>query len=95
VILEKSEAITKETIARCLQPGEQGSFHFFLYENMPFRDAKQNLLDRFEREYVSRLLDKHKGNITNAAREAELDYKNFFEKMKRHGLSKWDFKESV
>jgi transcriptional regulator of acetoin/glycerol metabolism len=38
-------------------------------------------------------LDKHKGNITTAAKEAELDYKNFFEKMKRHGLSKWDFKE--
>jgi len=93
VILEKGESITKETIARCLQPGEQGSFHFFLYENMPFRDAKQDLLDRFEREYVSRLLEKHHGSITNAAREAELDYKNFFEKMKRHGLSKWDFKE--
>ncbi|MDZ7362522.1 MAG: sigma-54 dependent transcriptional regulator [candidate division KSB1 bacterium] len=94
VILEKSETLTRETIARCLQPGEQGSFHFFIYENMPFRTAKQDLLDRFEREYVSRLLDKHKGNITNAAREAELDYKNFFEKMKRHGLSKWDFKLS-
>ncbi|MDZ7267516.1 MAG: sigma-54 dependent transcriptional regulator [candidate division KSB1 bacterium] len=95
VILEKSETLTRETIARCLLPGEQGSFHFFIYENMPFRTAKQDLLDRFEREYISRLLDKHKGNITNAAREAELDYKNFFEKMKRHGLSKWDFKESV
>jgi DNA-binding NtrC family response regulator len=95
VILEKSEALTKETIARCLQPGEQSSFHFFIYENLPFRNAKQDLLDRFEREYISRLLEKHHGSIVNAAREAELDYKNFFEKMKRHGLSKWDFKEAV
>jgi DNA-binding NtrC family response regulator len=94
VILEKSEALTKETIARCLQPGEQSSFHFFIYENLPFRNAKQDLLDRFEREYISRLLEKHHGSIVNAAREAELDYKNFFEKMKRHGLSKWDFKLS-
>jgi two-component system response regulator HydG len=93
VILEKSNSLTAETIARCLQPSEASSFHFFIYENMPFRTAKQNLLDRFEREYISRLLDKHKGNITTAAKEAELDYKNFFEKMKRHGLSKWDFKE--
>jgi DNA-binding NtrC family response regulator len=95
VILEKTGALTKETVARCLQPGDSaaaGSFNYFIYENMPFRTAKQDLLDRFEREYISRLLDKHKGNITTAAREAELDYKNFFEKMKRHGLSKWDFK---
>ncbi len=96
VILEKSTTLTKETVARCLQPSDPsaaGSLHFFIYENMPFRDAKQNLLDRFEREYVSCLLKKHRGSIINAAREAGLDYKNFFEKMKRHGLSKWDFKE--
>jgi len=77
------------------QTTQTRSFHYFIYENMPFRTAKQDLLDRFEREYIARLLDKHKGNITTAAREAELDYKNFFEKMKRHGLSKWDFKVSI
>jgi two-component system response regulator HydG len=96
VILEKSNTISPETVTRCLQPDDPaaaGSFNYFIYENLPFRTAKQDLLDRFEREYVSRLLDKHKGNITTAAREAELDYKNFFEKLKRHNLSKWDFKE--
>jgi two-component system response regulator HydG len=104
VILEKNDTLTKETVARCLQPHEpqisspqniheSRNFQFSIYENTPFRTAKQEVLDRFEREYIARLLEKHHGSIVNAAREAELDYKNFFEKMKRHNLSKWDFKE--
>ena len=36
---------------------------------------------------------KYKGHITHAASDAELDSKNFFEKMKKHRLSKWDFKD--
>jgi DNA-binding NtrC family response regulator len=93
VVLEKTEALRRETLARCLDPGRDQGFQFFVGESLPFAKAKQDLPDRFEREYLTRLLDKHKGHISNAAREAELDYKNFFEKMKKHGLSKWDFKQ--
>lgn len=93
VIVEKGDVLGKETIAHCLLPDEHGSFQFFVYDGIPFGKAKQDLLDHFEREYLTRLLEKHKGNITHAAHAAELDYKNFFEKMKRHGISKWNFKD--
>jgi len=93
VALEKTDKLRRETIARCLLPSRDGELGGFRFENVPFRQAKKDLFDRFEKEYVSHLLEKHKGHITNAAREAELDYKNFFEKMKKHGLSKWDFKD--
>jgi two-component system response regulator HydG len=93
VTFEKTGKLRKETIARCLTPSRDGNFPLFVYENVPFQRAKKDLSDRFEREYLTRLLEKHRGHITQAAREAELDYKNFFEKMKKHGLSKWDFKE--
>jgi DNA-binding NtrC family response regulator len=95
VIIEKGDVLGKETITHCLLPEDRGSFQFLVYDGIPFGKAKQDLLDHFEKKYISRLLEKHKGNITNAAHDAELDYKNFFEKMKRHGLSKWDFKETV
>lgn len=94
VIMEKSPAITNKTLARCMpQHDEAGSFHYTLYDNLPFQKAKRDLLDRFEREYIKRLLTRHNGKIVDAAKEAQMDYKNFCEKMKRHGLSKWDFKE--
>jgi two-component system response regulator AtoC len=95
VIIEKGDVLHKDTIAHCLLPENHGSFQFFLYDGIPFGKAKQDLIDQFERAYLIRLLEKHKGNITKAAREADLDYKNFFEKMKRYGLSKWDFKEAI
>ncbi len=93
VILEKSEKISADTIRACIQPTDETSYRYFINENIPFSKLKAELVDKFEREYISRLLEKHKGNITKAARDAEIHYKNFCEKMKRHGLSKWDFRE--
>jgi DNA-binding NtrC family response regulator len=42
-----------------------------------FRNAKLRAIQRFEREYVKELMDKHKGNITQAAREACKDRRSF------------------
>jgi len=93
VLTERSEIIRSSTIAKCLPPADESTFRYFVYEALPFRQAKDDLIRRFERDYLSRLLEKHKGKIKTAALEARMDYKNFCEKMKRHGLSKWDFKE--
>ncbi|RMD95252.1 MAG: sigma-54-dependent Fis family transcriptional regulator [Calditrichaeota bacterium] len=93
VIIEKSDKIQEKTIVKCLPSREDASFQYFIYEGIPFQKAKRDLLDRFEKDYFTRLLLKHKGKIVDAAKEAKMDYKNFCEKMKRYGLSKWDFKE--
>lgn len=44
---------------------------------MSFRDAKLRAVQRFEQTYVKELMDKHKGNITQAAREACKDRRAF------------------
>jgi DNA-binding NtrC family response regulator len=44
---------------------------------MGFRNAKLRAIQRFERQYVKELMDKHKGNITQAAREACKDRRAF------------------
>lgn len=93
VALEKTGELSRETIARCLEPSRNGNLQLFVQKNVPFLRAKKELSDRFERDYIARLLEKHKGYITHAAKDAERDYKNFFEKMKKHGSSKWDFKD--
>jgi len=42
-----------------------------------FRSAKLIAVQHFEREYVRQLLDKHEGNVTQAAREAHKDRRAF------------------
>ncbi len=42
-----------------------------------FRSAKLHAIQRFEREYVKQLMEKHKGNVTQAAREACKDRRAF------------------
>ena len=48
-------------------------------------------VESFEREYISKLLRKYNGNISKASAKAEMNYKNFFEKMKRYEIKKQNF----
>ena len=40
-----------------------------------FKDAKERWIAGFERDYIASLLKKNTGNISHAAREAEIDRK--------------------
>jgi len=51
-----------------------------------FRAAKQGVVERFERDYLGRCLRRTSGNISQAARLARIDYKNFYTKMQQYGM---------
>ncbi len=55
---------------------------------------KQWLL-RSEKEYLRGLLIKYKGGISSTAKEARVDNKTLYRKMRRHGLHKESFKDLV
>ncbi|MEM9193446.1 MAG: FHA domain-containing protein [Myxococcota bacterium] len=52
----------------------------------PFKEAKEKLVDSFERDYVARLLERHGGNLSRAAAEADLDRNYLARLAKKHGL---------
>jgi DNA-binding NtrC family response regulator len=52
----------------------------------PFKACKDELVRAFEREYLTRLLGRTKGNIARAAREAELDRKHLYSLLHKYGL---------
>jgi len=54
--------------------------------DVPFKTAKAALIDDFERAYCAKLLEVHGGNITQAARAAELDRVNLLRVLDKHGL---------
>ncbi len=58
----------------------------FVENDVPFKDAKQRVLDNFEAAYLKVLLDKHNGNVTRSAQAAGLTRYHLRELAKRYGL---------
>ncbi|MBX7192718.1 MAG: sigma 54-interacting transcriptional regulator [Sandaracinaceae bacterium] len=54
--------------------------------DLPFRDAKRELVDGFERRYVTRWLERTHGNVAQAARDTGLDRSYLTDLVRKHGL---------
>ena len=54
--------------------------------DLPFAEAKQQVIDAFERGYLRDVLERCDGNISAAAREAGIDRKHLRTLLVRHGL---------
>ncbi|MGH7390503.1 MAG: sigma-54-dependent transcriptional regulator [Candidatus Rokuibacteriota bacterium] len=54
--------------------------------SLPFRDAKARVVEEFERAYVAGVLELRGGKLTAAAKHADMDPKNFWEKLTKYGL---------
>ena len=52
----------------------------------PFKEAKQSVLDAFERRYFERLIARTDNNLSRAAAEAGITRYYLRELLKRHGL---------
>lgn len=53
---------------------------------VPFRDAKKQVVSGFEKTYLTEMLARHGGNITQAARAAKKDRRAFWELMRKHQI---------
>lgn len=53
----------------------------------PFKEAKESLIERFEREYLTRLMSRNDGKVTRAAREAKIDRKYLYMLLAKHDLT--------
>ena len=55
-------------------------------EHLSFKDAKEQLLESFEREYIGQVLKRCDGNISRAARESGLHRKSIERLVKKYAL---------
>ena len=53
---------------------------------LPFKEAKRKIVDELERRYITELIDAHDGNISAAARAADVDRMTIYKMMNRAGL---------
>ena len=61
--------------------------------DVPFKVAKQKLVDEFDRRYLAALLEAHDGNISAAARAAGIERMSIYKMIRRLGLDKKDGEE--
>ncbi len=54
--------------------------------DLPFKDAKDAVLEAFERTYLRELMARHRDNLSAAARDAGVDRKHWRALLKKHGL---------
>lgn len=57
-----------------------------LGEGVTFKDAKERWVATFERDYILQTLRRNTGNISHAARDADIDRKYFRKLMRKYGI---------
>lgn len=66
--------------------GEERTERMKVDSDIPFKDAKQKIVEDFEKEYLKGLLDSHNHNLSKAAREAQIDRKHLRNLLKKYNI---------
>jgi DNA-binding NtrC family response regulator len=90
VIRERGEELSIPT--DLLFPAGGGDALLFS-PDVPFKEAKERVVSSFEKRYIEEVLKRTGGKLTDAARAAGMDNKNFSEKMKRYGIALDDYRQ--
>jgi transcriptional regulator of acetoin/glycerol metabolism len=53
---------------------------------LPFKEAKERLVDSFTRDYLEAMLSRHNGNITHAAKAAGIARAHLHKLVEKFGL---------
>jgi len=86
VSLTDSEIIVPEDLPEYIRNHN----YFDILKSFPksnYKKAKKDWIDFFEKKYLSSLLKRHNGNISQAAREARVNRKTIHRMLKRHRLA--------
>lgn len=59
---------------------------------LPYREAKEEVLNRFNMDYLSGVLGEFKGNVTHAARRCGLQRQSFQQLLRRYGISAEEYR---
>jgi DNA-binding NtrC family response regulator len=73
-----------------IESGEEATVRMAFDASLPFKDAKQQVVESFEKEYLQDLLEKNKRNVSRAAREAKIDRKHLRNLLIKYGLIRSD-----
>ncbi len=84
-----SQTISKsslEFIFSEIEQGEDKTERMVVDSDLPFKDAKQLIVESFEKEYLSNLVERNNNNLSKASREAKIDRKHLRNLLKKYGI---------
>jgi transcriptional regulator of acetoin/glycerol metabolism len=67
---------------------------FFENQALSYNEAKNKVIDEFNRAIINKVLQDRNGNVTKAAEELKLDRANFQRLMRKYRISSSEFKEN-
>jgi DNA-binding NtrC family response regulator len=85
-VLTKGDAINLDDAFQ----SEEAAPSLGIRTDLPFKEAKGQLVEIFEREYIVDLMRRHKMNLSSAAREAQIDRKHLRELLRKYDLDTRD-----
>ncbi len=57
-----------------------------VFRGLSYKEAKQQVVDSFSKEFLERLLQMSKGNVSKASKQAKMDVANFRRLMRKYGI---------
>ncbi len=99
VLIENCEVIDVHNIPKNILAylGEMNSNQKFLLsldeENLSFNDAKNKIVNEFEVNYITRLLEKTNGNVTQGSQISQTDRSSLQRIMRKHGIKSENFRD--
>lgn len=85
-----SQMLTVERMDQVTHDFKSKQQHFSDFQS--FMELKRKWIDAFEREYLISVVERNRGNVTLAAREARMDRSNFLRLLRRHQMKARDLR---
>ena len=95
MLLCENDMITTEDLLESITeseiPYETGTLSEEVMDQ-PLKKARKSIIENFERDYFTALLRLTEGRVGKAAKKAGIDTRSLYDKMKKYGLNKKDFR---
>ena len=85
-IMATNNQIEIEDLPLNINQFNRTNLNFEWLSNLKFKDAKEKWLEGFEIKYIEHVLERHNGNISEAARKCGVNRKTFQRIMTKHDL---------
>ncbi len=93
ILVAKSDEIGLGDIAKNLVPAND-SLNDSEFKDLPYKEAKEQVLKHFNHSYIGSLLANCQGNVTHSAKACGLERQALQQIMKRYGISPDDYRNS-
>ncbi|MFO7783059.1 MAG: sigma-54-dependent transcriptional regulator [Thermodesulfobacteriota bacterium] len=94
-VIERAIIMTKGRSVRFSELDMENQENRFLQcppSSLPYRQAKEEMLNRFNLEYLTGVLGEFRGNVTHAARRCGLQRQSFQQLLRRYGIKAEEYR---